>query len=79
MCRPPRTSWNGLGRGLLAALSCGVVPIGIIALGVRRGAPPDRHIRVRRRRVVPMSLSPASVVAGVAPGGTAALTYALLT
>ncbi|MFI1943914.1 hypothetical protein ACH46F_08665 [Streptomyces virginiae] len=27
------TSWTGLGRGLLAALFCGVVPIGIIAPG----------------------------------------------
>ncbi|MFG2971796.1 hypothetical protein ACGFYY_02180 [Streptomyces sp. NPDC048331] len=60
------TSWAGLGRGLLAALFCGVVPIGIILLGVRRGALTDRHIRVRRRRVVPMALSLASVVAGVA-------------
>lgn len=60
------TSWTGLGRGLLAALFCGVVPIGIIALGVRRGALTDQHIRVRRRRVVPMALSLASVVAGVA-------------
>ncbi|WP_371588400.1 hypothetical protein [Streptomyces virginiae] len=60
------TSWTGLGRGLLAALFCGVAPIGIIALGVRRGALTDQHIRVRRRRVVPMALSLASVVAGVA-------------
>ncbi|MEJ8642611.1 hypothetical protein WKI68_16790 [Streptomyces sp. MS1.HAVA.3] len=59
------TSWSGLGWGLLAALFCGVAPIGIIALGVRRGALTDQHIRVRRQRVVPMALSLVSVVAGI--------------
>ncbi|MFD5414901.1 phosphatase PAP2 family protein [Streptomyces nojiriensis] len=58
-------AWAGLGWGLFAALFCGVVPIGIIALGVRRGALTDQHIRVRRQRVVPMALSLVSVVAGV--------------
>ncbi|MFG2339319.1 hypothetical protein [Streptomyces yangpuensis] len=59
-------SWTGLGWGLLAALFCGVVPIGIITVGVRRGALTDQHIRVRRQRVVPMALSLVSVLAGVA-------------
>ncbi|MFJ7588897.1 hypothetical protein ACIQZO_16240 [Streptomyces sp. NPDC097617] len=59
-------SWAGLGWGLLAALFCGVVPIGIIALGVRRGALSDQHIRVRRQRVLPMALSLVSVLAGIA-------------
>ncbi|WP_405529228.1 hypothetical protein OG592_14995 [Streptomyces avidinii] len=59
-------SWAGLGWGLFAALFCGVVPIGIIAAGVRRGALTDQHIRVRRQRVVPMALSLVSVVAGIA-------------
>ncbi|WP_031151446.1 hypothetical protein [Streptomyces erythrochromogenes] len=59
-------SWTGLGWGLLAALFCGVVPIGIVAAGVRRGALTDQHIRVRRQRVVPMALSLVSVLAGVA-------------
>ncbi|MFJ3976614.1 hypothetical protein [Streptomyces sp. NPDC090021] len=59
-------SWTGLGWGLLAALFCGVVPIGVIAVGVRRGALTDQHIRVRRQRVVPMALSLVSVLAGVA-------------
>ncbi|MCX5011882.1 hypothetical protein OG765_12915 [Streptomyces sp. NBC_00555] len=58
-------SWSGLGWGLLAALFCGVVPIGIIVLGVRRGALTDQHIRVRRQRVVPMALSLVSVAAGI--------------
>ncbi|WKD32761.1 hypothetical protein [Streptomyces xanthophaeus] len=58
-------SWAGLGWGLFAALFCGLAPIGIIALGVRRGVLTDQHIRVRRQRVVPMALSLVSVVAGV--------------
>lgn len=75
----------GLGWGLLAALFCGVVPIGIIALGVRRGALTDQHIRVRRQRIVPMALSLVSVLAGVtllrvlgAPADVFALVVAML-
>ncbi|MFE0582444.1 MULTISPECIES: hypothetical protein [unclassified Streptomyces] len=78
-------SWTGLGWGLLAALFCGVVPIGIIAVGVRRGSLTDQHIRVRRQRVVPMALSLVSVLAGVtllrvlgAPAAVFALVVAML-
>ncbi|MFD9372018.1 hypothetical protein ACFWA6_30575 [Streptomyces sp. NPDC060020] len=78
-------SWTGLGWGLLGALFCGVVPIGIIVLGVRRGALTDQHIRVRRQRLVPMGLSLLSVVAGItllhvlgAPGQVFALVVAML-
>ncbi|MFF3680094.1 hypothetical protein ACFYYS_39750 [Streptomyces sp. NPDC002120] len=78
-------SWTGLGWGLLGALFCGVVPIGIIVLGVRRGALTDQHIRVRRQRLVPMGLSLLSVVAGItllhvlgAPGEVFALVVAML-
>lgn len=78
-------SWAGLGWGLLAAVFCGVIPIGIIALGVRRGALTDQHIRVRRQRVVPMGLSLVSVAAGItlvyalgAPADVSALVVALL-
>ncbi|MCX4780846.1 hypothetical protein [Streptomyces sp. NBC_01264] len=78
-------SWSGLGWGLLAALFCGVVPIGIVLLGVRRGALTDQHIRVRRQRVVPMGLSLVSVIAGItllrvlgAPADVFALVVAML-
>ncbi|MEV7442243.1 hypothetical protein AB0O22_13930 [Streptomyces sp. NPDC091204] len=78
-------SWTGLGWGLLGALFCGVVPIGIIVLGVRRGALTDQHIRVRRQRLLPMGLSLLSVVAGItllhvlgAPGEVFALVVAML-
>ncbi|MFJ9950044.1 phosphatase PAP2 family protein [Kitasatospora sp. NPDC091207] len=77
--------WSGAGWGLLAALFCGVVPIGIIALGVRRGALTDKHVRVRRQRVVPMAASLLSVLAGVAllytlgaPAAVGALVVAML-
>ncbi|MGW5395387.1 hypothetical protein [Streptomyces sp. NPDC003952] len=78
-------SWSGLGWGLLGALFCGVVPIGIILLGVRRGRLTDQHIRIRRQRVVPMGLSLVSVAAGItllrvlgAPADVFALVVAML-
>ncbi|GHI87574.1 hypothetical protein ACWGF3_06160 [Streptomyces xanthophaeus] len=78
-------SWAGLGWGLLAAFFCGVIPIGIIMFGVRRGALTDQHIRVRRQRVLPMALSLVSVVAGIAlvhvlgaPADVSALVVAML-
>ncbi|MFB6617658.1 hypothetical protein ACIGFK_05465 [Streptomyces sp. NPDC085524] len=78
-------SWSGLGWGLLGALFCGVVPIGIVVLGVKRGALTDQHIRVRRQRTVPMALSLVSVVAGItllhvlgAPADVFALVVAML-
>uniref|UniRef100_A0AAU2JUR6 Phosphatidic acid phosphatase type 2/haloperoxidase domain-containing protein n=1 Tax=Streptomyces sp. NBC_00049 TaxID=2903617 RepID=A0AAU2JUR6_9ACTN len=78
-------SWSGLGWGLLGALFCGVIPIGIIVFGVKRGALTDQHIRVRRQRVVPMALSLVSVAAGItllrvlgAPADVFALVVAML-
>ncbi|MEV7522433.1 hypothetical protein [Streptomyces sp. NPDC091371] len=78
-------SWNGLGWGLLGALFCGVVPVGIIVFGVRRGALTDQHIRVRRQRMAPMALSLVSVAAGItllygfgAPADVFALVVAML-
>ncbi|MGW4894077.1 hypothetical protein ACWEQL_17665 [Kitasatospora sp. NPDC004240] len=78
-------SWSGLGWGLLAALFCGVIPISIILFGVRRGELTDKHIRVRRQRLVPMALSLVSVVVGIAtvylldaPRDVSALVVAML-
>ncbi|MER7757054.1 hypothetical protein [Kitasatospora sp. NPDC097643] len=77
--------WSGVGWGLLAALFCGVVPIGLILLGVRRGALTDKHIRIRRQRVLPMAASLLSVVTGLAllyglhaPADVRALVVAML-
>ncbi|QMU67282.1 hypothetical protein [Streptacidiphilus sp. P02-A3a] len=78
-------SWAGLGWGLLAALFCGIIPISIVLLGVKRGGLTDKHIRVRRQRVVPMALSLVSVVVGItllyvlgAPTDVSALVVAML-
>ncbi|GAA1237471.1 hypothetical protein GCM10009665_29550 [Kitasatospora nipponensis] len=78
-------SWAGLGWGLLAALFCGVIPISIVLLGVKRGELTDKHIRVRRQRVVPMALSLVSVIVGItllyvlgAPSDVSALVVAML-
>ncbi|MFC1408646.1 phosphatase PAP2 family protein [Streptacidiphilus sp. N1-12] len=75
----------GLGWGLFAALFCGVVPMGIVLFGVKRGGLTDKHIRVRKQRVVPMTASLASVVTGIvllrvlhAPKDIAALVVAML-
>jgi membrane-associated phospholipid phosphatase len=77
--------WAGLGWGLLAALFCGVIPISVVLLGVRRGDLTDKHIRIRGQRVVPMAASMLSVVAGVAllyvlgaPRDVSALVVAML-
>lgn len=77
--------WRGLGWGLLAALFCGAIPLGIILLGVKRGSLTDKHIRVRRQRMIPMGASLLSVIAGVtmlyaldAPREVSALAVAML-
>lgn len=56
----------GIGWGLLAALFCGGIPLGILMFGVRRGSLGDKHIRIRKQRILPMIASMASVVAGTA-------------
>ncbi|MFD5553796.1 hypothetical protein ACFWIA_08140 [Streptomyces sp. NPDC127068] len=78
-------SWAGVGWGLLAALFCGVIPISLVLLGVKRGELTDKHIRVRRQRVIPMALSLISVVTGItllyvldAPADVSALVVAML-
>ncbi|MEV0695091.1 hypothetical protein [Streptomyces sp. NPDC050388] len=45
------SSFSGVGWGLFAALCCGIVPMGVIHFGVRRGKLTDKHIRVRKQRI----------------------------
>lgn len=78
-------SLAGVGWGLLGALFCGVVPVLIIQLGVRRGRLTDKHVRIRKQRIVPLSASLVSVVAGLvilhvldAPSDVSALVVAML-
>ncbi|MCP3803302.1 hypothetical protein NLX83_28890 [Allokutzneria sp. A3M-2-11 16] len=57
---------SGLLWGTVAALFCGVLPHVGIVWGVRSNRWTDRHVTVRRERVVPLLFSLASVAAGVA-------------
>jgi membrane-associated phospholipid phosphatase len=59
------SSFSGVGWGLFAAFFCGIVPMGIIHFGVRRGKLTDKHIRVRRQRIAPLTATLASVVTGI--------------
>jgi hypothetical protein len=75
----------GLGWGLLAAVFCGFVPLGIIHAGVRRGTLTDKHVRVRRQRVAPLGAGLVSVLAGLAllavlgaPGDVSAVVISML-
>ncbi|WP_016905634.1 hypothetical protein [Streptomyces xiaopingdaonensis] len=59
-------SLAGVGWGLLAGAFCGAVPLVFVQLGVRRGRLSDRHVRVRRQRLVPFGASLLSVAGGAA-------------
>ena len=56
----------GLGWGLLAALFVGVIPYAFLLLGVRRGRWTDRHLPVRKQRLIPLLYALASTTLGVA-------------
>ncbi|MFG3253274.1 hypothetical protein [Streptomyces sp. NPDC048172] len=78
-------SFTGVGWGLFAALFCGIIPITIVQLGVRRGSLTDKHVRVRKQRIVPLAASLVSVVVGIvllyvldAPKDVSALVVAML-
>jgi len=77
---------TGLSWGLLTATFCGLIPYGIVVVGVRRGRWTDRHIRVRQQRPVPFLVAIASFLAGLAllvalgaPQELIALVLAMLT
>lgn len=85
-----RGSWpasTGLLWGVAAALFCGLIPHLAIVLGVRSNWWTDRHVVVRRQRVVPLALSLVSVAAGLtvlslaptAPTNLIAVTRVILT
>ncbi|UGQ10973.1 phosphatase PAP2 family protein [Yinghuangia sp. ASG 101] len=78
-------SLAGVGWGLLAALFCGIIPIAFILYGVRRGYWTDRHVKLRRQRAVPITVTAACVVVGLtalalldAPREVIALVLAML-
>jgi membrane-associated phospholipid phosphatase len=76
----------GLGWGLLTATFCGLIPYGIVIVGVRGRRWTDRHVRVRQQRPVPFLAAIASFLAGLAllvalgaPQPVVALVVAMLT
>lgn len=76
----------GLAWGLLAATFCGLLPAGIVLVGVRRHRWTDRHLRTRQQRPVPLLAGIASFLVGLgmlvvldAPRQLTALVVAMLT
>ncbi|MGJ6960662.1 hypothetical protein ACSDR0_02050 [Streptosporangium sp. G11] len=57
--------WAGALWGLLAAALCAGVPVGVIAVGVRRGRLDSMHLVDRRSRTGPMLVGLVTVVAGL--------------
>lgn len=56
---------SGFLWGCLAALFAGVIPLTVIAVGVRRGRLTDIHVVRREQRTTPLMLGICSVVVGV--------------
>ena len=76
----------GLAWGLLTATFCGLLPAGIVLVGVRRHQWTDRHLRTRQQRPVPLLAGIASFLVGLgmlvvldAPRQLTALMVAMLT
>ncbi|MER5644312.1 hypothetical protein [Streptosporangium sp. NPDC002524] len=58
--------WAGALWGLLAAALCAGAPVGVIAVGVRRGRLDSMHLVDRRSRTGPMLVGLVTVAAGLA-------------
>ena len=58
--------WPGVAWSLLGIVFTVAVPAAIVDVGVRRGRYTDHHLSRREQRAVPLGLSAASVLAGVA-------------
>lgn len=56
--------FSGIGWGLAAALGTAVLPMAVIAWGVRRGKITDVHVRQRRQRLIPLSIAIATAALG---------------
>ncbi len=58
--------WPGVAWSLLGIVFTVAIPAAIVDVGVRRGRYTDHHLSRREQRAVPLGLSAASVLAGVA-------------
>jgi membrane-associated phospholipid phosphatase len=58
--------WPGVAWSLVGMLFTVVVPAAIVDVGVRRGRYTDHHLSRREQRAVPLGLSAASVLIGLA-------------
>jgi membrane-associated phospholipid phosphatase len=58
--------WAGLAWSLVGMVFTVAIPAGIVDLGVRQGRYTDHHLSRREQRAVPLGLSAASVLAGLA-------------
>jgi membrane-associated phospholipid phosphatase len=56
----------GLLWGLLASTFCGLIPYGVVIVGVHRRQWTDRHLRVRHQRPTPFLAAIGSVLTGLA-------------
>jgi membrane-associated phospholipid phosphatase len=58
--------WAGVAWSLVGMVFTVAIPAGIVDLGVRQGRYTDHHLSRREQRAVPLGLSAASVLAGLA-------------
>lgn len=58
--------WPGVGWSLLGMVFTVAIPAAIVDVGVRRGRYTDHHLSRREQRAVPLGLSAASVLVGLA-------------
>ena len=56
---------GGLAWGVVAALVCGALPLGVVLFGVRRRWWTDVHVSVREQRFVPFGVAIAANLAGI--------------
>ncbi|MCD2197229.1 hypothetical protein LQ327_28040 [Actinomycetospora endophytica] len=70
--------WPGVGWSLVGMVFTVAIPAAIVDVGVRRGRYTDHHLSRREQRAVPLGLSAASVLVGLAVLGFAGAPRAIV-